>query len=157
MANRALQIFIGILLLIPAAYAAQQDIKGSADHPLIGRYEGSWIAGYKFEEFGEEALINAKVKRQGNNFPTVEGKVTRIFYHVPDTVSILQLYRNYKSSIDKAGFETLFECRGASECGGQLIYSLKSTAMLWGYGGWRFMSGRLQRPEGEADVMLFCE
>jgi len=157
MTNRLFQLFIAILLFTPNAYSAPQDIKGSADHPLIGRFDGAWISGYNFEEFGEDKLITAKVARQGNNFPTVEGKLTRIFYQVPDTTSITQLYHNYKSSIENAGFETLFECKGASECGGQLIYQLKATQMLWGYGDWRFMSARLQRPEGEADVMLFCE
>jgi len=42
--------------LLGAAHAA--DIKGSADYPLVGRYEGAEIAGYTVTDFDEVTILD---------------------------------------------------------------------------------------------------
>jgi hypothetical protein len=46
----------------------------------------------------------------------LEGKITRIAYTNPEGRSGLEIYRNYESSLKRAGFEQVFTCSGDA-CG----------------------------------------
>lgn len=89
-----------------------QDFKGSEDHPLIQRYEGSRIVSYGTSNFAEYPIfLDAYVDQE----PTkAEGAFTSINYAAPEGKSALEVHRNYELALEKAGFEKLFGCR---QCG----------------------------------------
>jgi hypothetical protein len=99
-------------LSLSGALAA--DIEGSADHPLVGRYEGSEIVAYKVSEFDEVTVIEAPfdyVKMPaGTGFKTIEGKSCFIYYTLPQGRSTLEVLRNYEESLKGKGFEIVFTC-----------------------------------------------
>ncbi len=101
-----------------------QDVEGSADHPLVSRFGGSTIIGYRaveFDEFrlaekpihgyrGGDRLLDAAAALDDQNSIRLEGKVTRITYEAPEDASTLQVYRSYERALQKAGFGTVFSC-----------------------------------------------
>jgi flagellar motor protein MotB len=105
-----------------------QDAPGSSDHPMITRYKGSFIDGYEVREFADFVLpLGPAIKdAEGNRVPSkkevLEGKVTRILYRGPEGRSTLEILRNYRSALEEAGFETLYNCSD-QECG-QLFHWL---------------------------------
>lgn len=101
------------------------DIKGSHDHPLIGRFAGSVIIGYSYKKFDEYLLPEGKVVRRKDGREvyeksrTIEGKVTRILYVAPKTASVVEVFRNYMRALKKKGFKVLYTCKSTPEyaCG----------------------------------------
>lgn len=108
--------FIGGLPL--PALVLGEDVKGSRDHPLVSRYEGSEILKYEQHDFDSAALIQAPMVRYSHNpiadnqdsYLTLEGKVTRITYGAPQGRSALEVFRNYEQALKAADFEVLFSC-----------------------------------------------
>src|SRR5262245_44343267 len=105
-----------------ATWAA--DVRGSADHPVLPRYEGSEIVKYETEAFAEYPLLTAPAKHYGglpkNQDATtrLEGKVTRITYRAPAQRSALEVFRNYEQAFKSAGLAPVFTC-AREECGGR--------------------------------------
>lgn len=142
-----------------------QDIKGSADHPLLPRYEGSEIRGYEVSAFDEYELI-AGATKQGAGGSTaivsersipIEGKVTHLFYRAPVDRSPLEVFRNYEGVLASAGFEVLFSCSRA-DCGYRFNGLMNPGARYNGLiydGQQRYLAARLARPEGDAYVSLY--
>ncbi len=95
---------------------ARADIPGSADHPLIGRYEGSEIVGYQVTDFDEVKFIEAPFDpatadtQTGPGFKTVEGRATLIYYKLPQGRSSLEVLRNYEAALKAKSFQVLFSC-----------------------------------------------
>jgi len=92
------------------------DVSGSADHPLLKRYEGSTIVGYSAKAFDEYVLplgpatgLNRQARLTKSS--RLEGRVTRITYLMPPGRGTLEVLRNYENELDSAGFTALF--RGA--------------------------------------------
>ncbi|MDR7131975.1 outer membrane protein OmpA-like peptidoglycan-associated protein [Algoriphagus sp. 4150] len=105
--------------LIYSISLAQQDKSGSKDHPLLSRYEGSYINAYMVKQFevfeyptSAEMVDYSKLKES----KTVEGEITFIEYVAPEGVTATQVYRTYQTQLTKAGFKTIFTCMG-KECG----------------------------------------
>src|SRR5690606_31898331 len=116
-----LTVIIGLLGM---GVASAADIAGSADHPLVPRYEGSEIVAYQTEEFTDYRLMVAKAQNYGGldknldaTLP-LEGKVTRLSYRAPADRSVLEVFRNYENALKTAGFETVFACE-KDDCGGR--------------------------------------
>jgi len=113
-----------ILMVLPVTsnVLAQQDAPGTADHPLVSRYAGSYIDGQEVLEFTDYTLPLGPAVRaaDGQRVPsaklTLEGKVTRTLYRGPKKRSTLEILRNYSSALESAGFEILFTC-GGDDCG----------------------------------------
>ncbi len=117
-----------VLLLLPAvainALAQEQDSPGTADHPLVSRYTGSFIDGQQVLNFDSYTLpvgpvvYNAQSRQR---VPTekisLEGKITRTLYRGPKERSTLEILRNYQSALESAGFKTLYTCAGKDDCG----------------------------------------
>lgn len=98
------------LVLTTAVFA-----EDGKDHPMVSRYPGTSIDHYDFKEFEEAQLILSKpyeVQRKwvADKLLPVEGQVTYIHYKKPDTVSALQIFRNYQTALAKGGFKELFVC-----------------------------------------------
>jgi OOP family OmpA-OmpF porin len=116
-----LTALMALLLFAPVTLAQHSDSPGSEDHPMVTRYEGSFIDGYEIQNFDEFILpLGPAVRnRDGKKVPreqaVLEGLITRILYRGPDERSSLEILRNYQSALESAGFETLYSC--GSDCG----------------------------------------
>ena len=118
-------ISIALILTLPFVSSntpAQEDSPGTADHPVVSRYSGSFIDGQDVLDFAGYTLpVGPAVKdSEGLRGPSeklsLEGRVTRTLYRGPKERSTLEILRNYQSALESAGFETLFTC-GGNDCG----------------------------------------
>ena len=120
--NLSIQIMLlACLAVINSAWAQSPDSPGSEDHPMVTRYEGSFIDGYEIQEFDEfilplgPAVWNDEGVKAPREKAVLEGQITRILYRGPDERSSLEILRNYQSALEAAGFEILYSC--GSDCG----------------------------------------
>lgn len=162
MNRNLLALFLTLTLGLAAtpALAQNQDVEGSKDHTLISRYPGSWIIGYATKEYDEYVFPTGKVQ---DDKPTksenLEGKITRITYLIPQGRSTLEVYRNFESALNKAGFKTLFSCK-EDDCGFGFVR--QSTSEDNAVEFWhtepgstqRQLSAKLTRPEGDVYISL---
>jgi OmpA-OmpF porin, OOP family len=119
-----------------AILSAQEDkdVKGSKDHPMISRIEGSTLQGFEQKEFDEYRLVKGPVSGYGadgtrwkdpeqalddKNSIRLEGRVWRLTYRIPANRSTLEIIRSYETALTKAGFRPLYQCSG-EECAGSL-------------------------------------
>jgi len=115
-----------LLLLLPGvatnAFAQEQDSPGTADHPLVSRYTGSFIDGQQVLDFDSYTLPvgpvvkNSESQRVPSEKISLEGKITRTLYRGPKERSTLEILRNYQTALESAGFEMLYTCAG-EDCG----------------------------------------
>jgi len=108
------------------------DIEGGEDHPLLKRYEGSYIVVDQYESFDEFTFPLTKIKSQKSDdastgwatyytwdeSKTVEGPYTRLVYILPADRSPLEIIRNYQDEIVAQSGNVLYECK-REECGGK--------------------------------------
>ncbi len=130
---RYVSVFIAMLSILTPPLQANQDAAGSQDYPGIGRLEGSYIKSYKSVGFDEYNIVTSSIKT--NEDPkkhiTLEGKVTRIAYYAPQTVSVLEAQRNYENRLKEIGFELLYTCN-SDECGGRKFTdAIDQFILLW--------------------------
>ena len=100
-----------ILWAVPFSSAVNgQDVEGSDDHPLISRYPGSTIVYHEQVDFDEYVLALGGLddERNFSESRAVAGQITRIQYEAPEGLSTYQVYQNYESALEEAGFEILF-------------------------------------------------
>ncbi|WP_419911226.1 OmpA family protein [Hoeflea sp.] len=114
-----------LVAIVFSTGASAEDIAGSADHPLVGRFDGSHIVAYDFREFDEYAFASAPAtKRDPDNLEAIEGAVTRIAYTLDGEQSLAEVARNFELGLQEKGFDIVFECK-TKECGGgNLAYAL---------------------------------
>jgi len=106
------------------------DIESSQDHPLLKRYEGSFIISFEqrsFDEFqlplSKLASVSGRKDSHNNHYfepgkkKSLEGPRTRLVYLLPERRTPLEVLRNYQQEIKEQGGNILFECSGG-ECGG---------------------------------------
>ena len=109
-------------LLWSVGSAAQQEVPGAKDFPLIKRYEGSRLIGYDSRPFDTAKLIVGKLTLGDNGQPAadsvreLEGRHTRLLYLAPPTRSSLEVFRNYENELKAKGFTILFKCSGEEQC-----------------------------------------
>jgi len=173
--KRVVFCLLGVFLLTSSiAFAQEEDVEGSKDHPLISRFAGSTIVYYDVKQFDEYILALGKVewerdedyKRVFNltKSKQLEGKVTRIQYDAPEDRSTLEIYRNYESALKRAGFEILFA--GAREELGKDFGEAAYNAMRNVRGDYfyylrsyvehqRYIAAKLSRPEGDVYISIF--
>jgi len=124
---RLTKLFALVLsLLLPAisaiSLAQEADSPGTADHPLVSRYAGSFIDGQQVLDFSGytlpvgPAIKDSEGRRVASEKISLEGKVTRTLYRGPKERSTLEILRNYQAALEAAGFETLYTC-GGGDCG----------------------------------------
>jgi outer membrane protein OmpA-like peptidoglycan-associated protein len=165
----------------PAADAPVTDAPGSADHALIKRFAGSWLAGQRVSEWDAtvvpgSAETDKADKRQYASPLTLEGKVTQTVYIAPAGKSALEVWRNYEQALTAAGFRKRFACerqcadlyfawqkqseptKGFVWAKGYVVtptgsrYSLTSAI---GVDDGRMLVGTLGKPGQEATVLLY--
>lgn len=149
---------IALCVLLAGAAQAAGDVEGSADHPLVSRYEGARITKYDAREFDEYKLLTGRVGGGSDGSPlALEGRVTKIRYEIDKTRSTLEVFRNYETALQDAGFEELFSCKNR-ECGGRdfnhavIPYDI---LMSENFKDQRYVAAKLTRPEGTAYVALY--
>jgi len=155
-AARVFSLVLSLVLIGAIEPVGAADAQGSRDHPLISRYPGSQIEEYAQKAFDEFQLPLSKVSDgKYEKTQSVEGKVTAIYYTVPEGRSALEVYRNYESAMRNAGFQVLFAC--AKTCGSAPpagVFPLDGA-----FGNYsdqtRFLAAKLARPEGDVYVALW--
>ena len=102
------------VLLVLAGRAQAGDVAGSGDNPLLPRYPGSEICASEQRDFDAYPLVSGPARsRDAIPTQTREGRVTRNMYVVRDgDRSALEVMRNYRIALEKAGFEEIFACDG---------------------------------------------
>lgn len=112
---KILTIFLLMALAGPAL--SQEDIEGSGDHPLIERIAGAYIAWQRVDEYAEYRFpAGIHVRNRGyEESITAEGEHLRILYRFTEPTSTLRIYRSYQQSLERAGFEILFQGRGQND------------------------------------------
>jgi OOP family OmpA-OmpF porin len=101
---------LALLLIWPAAAA---DLPGSQDPPLMKRYAGSEIIGYrspKFDEFllplGKPTQLDPPAYAKSQK---VEGLMSRYTYVAPEGRTPAEVFRNYQLEFQRLNLVTLFE------------------------------------------------
>ena len=121
----AATLTLSIVAILRAQDPVTKDVTGR-DHPLLKRYEGSFIVAYSQKEYDEYRLIVSKALnkfaegsggKQIEKEQVIEGKVTRITYFAPKGRSVLEVFRNYEQELKSKNAETLFTGSGAEGLG----------------------------------------
>lgn len=110
---RAIHVFVVIACAASLARPAAAD----QDHPLLSRYPGSDLTKAETQDYGTYTLIVGK-PADSMDFAgkALEGKLARIVYTNPADRSTLEIYRNYRQALEKAGAQILWSCED-KECG----------------------------------------
>jgi OmpA-OmpF porin, OOP family len=160
-----------LLLLAPAASRAN-DVAGSKDFPLVGRYQGSQISFYNRKDFDEAWLLKAPLDAAaisnnsasahgGAEWQKQQGRVTAIRYDGPEGRSSLEIMTNLQDAMAAKGFKAIFACAD-EEC---FAGNLRDSYLLgWNvdeaqengrYAGHaRYALSSLERPEGTVYVAM---
>ena len=89
-------------------------LAAGADHPLVGRYDGSEQVGRHVNDFDEAELINGPIwgasVTDSPGWMHVEGKITLLYYNLPAGRSSLEILRNYQASLEGKGFRIAYTC-----------------------------------------------
>ncbi|MEZ4776248.1 MAG: OmpA family protein [Bacteroidia bacterium] len=116
---RRTALFVLLFSVVSQSVFAQNDKAGSKDHPIIQRFNQSYI--YDYEETSFEPYSIVTGKSNGAKFTStqeIEGKIYRIFYSLPtDAGSVYEIYTNYLNAFKGSGAEILFSCKNLSDCG----------------------------------------
>lgn len=153
------------LLLLGTATAGAADVRGSADHPLLPRYQDAEIVRYEQHAFASHALLKAPARTHGglqknlSSTLPLEGRLTRISYRAPAERATLEVFRNIEQALQTAGFKPLFEC-AAEACGGRNFNLAASGGELYSLFGdypqeQRYVASRLQRAEGDVYASVY--
>jgi OOP family OmpA-OmpF porin len=131
----SLVVLIATSLAFADATIPKADKPGSKDHPVLKRYDGSFIVAYEHQSFTDFVLPLSRLERvpgrkdtHNNNYyepkekKPLEGAYTRLVYLIPQDRSPLEVLRNYQQEITQKGGKILFECKDV-ECGGSATRS----------------------------------
>lgn len=165
---RSLSAALFSTLTLAAGAVGAKDIAGAKDHPLVGRYAGSEIFGYKSEAFNERRFVTAPVdfKTDGEAFTEgnsirVEGKITDIRYNAPKDRSSLEIIRNYEESLKSKGFEVVYSCANETCVKGnassyRMSFAAGDGQINYRYGdGVRYLLAKTSKPEGDTYAAVF--
>ena len=168
-------LLVALALVLPAAAAAQPEVAGAKDFPLIKRYEGSRLIGYDAKAFDSFKLMLGAPKIADSGQPAygavkeVDGRHTRLLYLAPRGRSSLEVFRNYETDLAAKGFTVLFKCSGEDECEsggtsvGRMLYPPTHTLQNSQLSQVafnvpvepRYLAATLSRPEGDVWVSLY--
>jgi len=131
-----------------------------AETPQIQPFPGQklWSSYPKVTAFDEfDFPAGPPKKGETTKYERLEGKVTDVRYANPAGHSVLEIYRNYESALQEAGFQKLFGCRGLTECGGRQTMKVKGWGACPGDSDAYCAAWKLTRSEGSVYLMLDVE
>jgi len=104
-----------IIILMTGLLTGIAFAQAGADHPLVGRYEGSELVGHTTNGFEEAEIIDGPITGPAHvvdaaGWIHVEGSADLYYYKLPDGRSSLEVLRNYEGSLKAKGFATVFSC-----------------------------------------------
>ena len=100
-------IIVSLVLFSGVSLSAQQDVKGSKDHPLLSRMQDFHISDYKESEFDSHKFVGADKKPV-----SVEGHWYYIEYRLNNGLQEpgeLKLRRNVQDALRKIGGKVIFD------------------------------------------------
>lgn len=130
---------------------AQEDVEDSEDHPMISRYEGSYIKAYEQVDYDRAKFPSGRDDDELQT-TTLEGKLTKILYVVPEGISVLQVQRNYQLALQDAGFEILYEY-DEKKLDSDYITGMEKDASYYGKEG-SYLLARKSHEEGDIYVSV---
>jgi outer membrane protein OmpA-like peptidoglycan-associated protein len=92
-----------VLVLLCAPALAQKmpaDAPDSKDHPILSRYEGSWLFASESSDFDEVSFPSGP---RNEDKIAVQGRATRLLYLGPNGRSALEVQSNYEQALERAG------------------------------------------------------
>lgn len=123
--GHALALNILIAVLVVPEVLAQQDMKGSRDHPEIPRIEGTEIRGFAYNEYDEAEFVTGFADRKLER-TRVGGKRTRMVYLGPEALSLVEVFKNYGVALAELGErKTIYSCdvKCASNLGSAFVWA----------------------------------
>ncbi len=97
---------------LKGVYAQEkEDEEGSEDHPMISRFEGSYIVAYEMYNYNELELATG-IEEGDVKKTTFEGEVISNVYKGPEGSSSLEVLRNYQIALKEAGFDIVYKDEG---------------------------------------------
>lgn len=169
------KIFLAALFALMGTLSlSAQDAPESKDHPILTRYPGAEIQWYDEQSFEQYEIATGPLTgyRYIEDWLTVEGKLTRIFYSITGKRSVSEVYLNYQSALKKGGFEILTDglfksSNVGKQVGGRTwmntaysknpISANGKVSLFHGTstsGGSGFIAGELKRPQGNVNVAI---
>lgn len=127
------------------------------DHPLVTRYPGSDLTDHKVEDFGAYELITGlDVPKMAFETKPLEGKLTRIIYGNPKDRSTLEIFRNYRQALEKAGAEVLYSCEenGCGPAFARSAWGRKNGLFAASDGDPRYLAARVAKGDTQAYVAV---
>jgi OOP family OmpA-OmpF porin len=118
---------LALLALAAPAALAQEDARGSKDHPLLTRYPDSHIVEYVKNYNAEEFAVGTKAGQPERK--SVEGDATVITYfhnNAEKQPSALQVIRNYQNAIKGIGGQVVYERMPKDGDGGETTLRVKT-------------------------------
>ncbi|MFT3929588.1 MAG: OmpA family protein [Spongiibacteraceae bacterium] len=110
-------IAIGLLLLTADVCRSEvpwgTDVAGAQDHPLMQRFTGAWLVGYRQQSWTQTlwpTSTNTLDSSTLKDVQTIEGKSTQLIYLAPKGKSPLEVFRNHQQAFAAAGFKTDWSC-----------------------------------------------
>ncbi|MEK8032962.1 OmpA family protein [Ideonella sp. DXS29W] len=93
-----------------------RDVAGAEDHPLIRRYNDSWLVAYQQLGFAGSVFPSKLGLDKQNDYLSpinVEGRITRLVYFAPLGKTALEVHRNYEQALNAAGMKAVVACTPA--------------------------------------------
>lgn len=120
---------LGASLIANAAGSFPPDAPGAVDQPLIKRFSGSALIGYRLSDWDQSVhpLALPESWNQLKQGQPVEGRITRLIYLAPAGKTPLEVARNYQQALEAAGFKKSYACDGAC---GDLLSAWTQTAKI---------------------------
>jgi len=90
-----------------------EDVPGGQDHPLIQRFDDSWLLAYQQLSYDATTFPGKMGLDDKNGLlapVAVEGRITRLLYVAPLGKTPVEVFRNYEQALAGAGFKAVVSC-----------------------------------------------
>jgi OmpA-OmpF porin, OOP family len=143
---RRVGLALAVWVLAASAAFAQQDAKGTKDHSVVGRFQGSFILSAETRAFDERVIQSGKLGDNDTalsaaNSMARSGEITNLIYEAPKTASSIEIAANYRTRLTELGYKPVYAC-DTSACTGfgpinrVVRFTFGDTALnAWGYRG----------------------
>lgn len=106
-------VFAAALAWISASSGYAQSLlpKSAADHPLVGKFDGSTLVGYDQKTYENRVFLKSSNLKEKL---ALDGKSTLIAYQGPAGKTSLEVFRNYQKAMKANGFSQVFVCENSA-------------------------------------------